>query len=138
MVLVPQAYKLRAKLDPLLQQILANCDEGDRLLVIMVLEDTKIDNNHIKPWKFSSRAEYRQALIEHRKEQLATGVAGETIKQLKELSLVICGGEINSFLIVEGTAEKVMQAVYIPGIKLICLDQDIHVEKKEEHVFTGV
>ena len=139
MVLVPQEYKIRAKLDRLLIQVLDTCDEGDRLLVIIVLADTEIDNNHIKPWNFSSRAEYRQALVEHRKQQLAAGIVGATIRQLKKLSLVICGGgKASRFLIAEGLAENILQAVYIPGVKLICLDQDIHIEKEEEDVFTGV
>ncbi|MEA5512205.1 hypothetical protein VB715_20740 [Crocosphaera sp. UHCC 0190] len=66
-----------AKIDPLLKEILPHADKDEILQVVVVLgedQSTSSTTETLKPSAFQSRLEYRQALIEQRKQQLETGL----------------------------------------------------------------
>ncbi|MGK7938598.1 MAG: NACHT domain-containing NTPase, partial [Crocosphaera sp.] len=121
----------RAKADPLLQAILLHSATDEILQVVMVLNDESTHlspTETLKPSQFSSRFEYRQALIEQRKKQLETGTVGQTIADLNNLDLTIHGEKASRFLVVEGTATEILKSLSLSGVKSATLDQIIRNE----------
>ncbi|GBF82827.1 NACHT domain-containing protein [Aphanothece sacrum] len=120
-----------AKIDPLLLTILPDAEGDEILQVVMVLGEDEANTSTTKtlqPSQFSSRIEYRQALIEQRKQQLETGTVGQTVEALNNLSLTINGGKTSRFLVVEGTAKEIIKSLSLPGVKSATLDQIIRIE----------
>lgn len=120
-----------SKIDPLLKDILPHTERDEVLQVVMVLEDEEgktVTGETLKPSDFSSRVEYRKALIEQRKQQLERGNIGKTIEELNQLNLTIHGGKASRFLVVEGTAEEIVKSLALSGVKSASLDQIIRSE----------
>ena len=122
----------QTKVHPLLQKILTNADRNDYLQVIMFLEKDESNtpySNDILPSEFSSRAEYRKALTEQGKQQLAIDTTVEqTVTALQELSLDIhFQGEVISALLVEGTAAQIIESLNLAGVKSVFLDQIVEI-----------
>lgn len=121
----------KAKADPLLQKILDHSSTDEVLQVVMVLDEDKANlpqTETLKLSQFNSRVEYRQALIEQRKQQLETGTVGKTIRELNSLDLTIHGGKTSRFLTVQGTADEILKSLAFSGVKSATLDQIIRIE----------
>jgi hypothetical protein len=84
--------------------------------------------NQILPTKFSSRAEYRKALTEHRKQQLARGTIEQTVTDLQELSLDIqFQGEATRALVVEGTVAQILESLNLAGVESVFADRIVEI-----------
>ncbi|MDJ0598308.1 MAG: NACHT domain-containing protein [Crocosphaera sp.] len=121
----------RAKADLTLQRILDDSLSDEILQVVMVLNDDNSnlsDAEPLKPSQFASRVEYRQALIEQRKEQLEMGTVGQTIAALNNLDLTIHGEKASRFLVVEGTAAEIIKSLSLSGVKSATFDQIIRIK----------
>ena len=121
----------QAKVDPRLQEILTNADKNDYLHVIMILKEDESNTQHsnqILPTEFSSRAEYRKALIKHRKQQLARGTIEQTITDLQELSLDIqFQSETTKVLVVEGTVAQILESLNLAGVESVFADRIVEI-----------
>ena len=120
----------QAKIDPLLQEVLTNAGEDEQLQVIIIFQEDNLDassTNHILPSEFPSRAEYRKALTEHRKKQLAITLE-QTVTALQNLSIDIqWQGETSKALVAKGLKSQILEAVNLPGIKSILADRIVEI-----------
>ncbi|ACK73672.1 putative signal transduction protein with Nacht domain protein [Gloeothece citriformis PCC 7424] len=119
------------KIDPQLCYILLHSQGDERLRVVMSLAEEKgetLTNQSLTPSQFPSRQAYREALIAQKKQQLAEGTVGQTIEDLKNLSLSVHGGTTSSVVVVEGTAEQILKSLNFSGVHSATLDQIIRVE----------
>ncbi|MEM9276708.1 MAG: NACHT domain-containing protein [Cyanobacteria bacterium P01_F01_bin.143] len=113
------------KIDPFLQDKLANAPENEILRVIMRLSGenkSNLDLNSISPADFPNRIEYRKALISARQKQLA-GDIGATKQALENLALKTYGGENTRSLVVEGTVNQILHSLELSGIESANLDR---------------
>ncbi|MEM8721668.1 MAG: NACHT domain-containing protein [Cyanobacteria bacterium P01_G01_bin.39] len=113
------------KIDPLLQDKLANASDNEILRVVMRLRSenqVNTESTAISPADFPNRIEYRQALIAQRQKQLA-GDVGATKKAIANLVLETYGGVNTSSLVVEGTVEQILQSLDLSGIESATLDR---------------
>lgn len=120
-----QESSFLGKIDPLLQDKLANAPENEILRVVMRLSGenkSDIDLNSISPADFPNRIEYRKALIAARQQQLA-GDIGATKQALENLALKTYGGENTRSLVVEGTVNQILQSLELSGIESANLDR---------------
>jgi hypothetical protein len=120
----------QAKIDPLLRKVLTNARQDEQLQVIIILQEDNLDvssTNHILPSEFSSRAEYRKALTEHRKQQLAITVE-QTVTALQNLSIDIqWQGGTSRALVAKGLKSQIVEAVNLPGVKAAIADQIVKI-----------
>ncbi|HBY81605.1 MAG TPA: histidine kinase, partial [Cyanobacteria bacterium UBA11148] len=103
---------------------------GDEIIRVIVRLGS--DQNNLKldvidpplePKQFSSYEAYRQALIDHRKSQIVE-VVGDTIEELENLSLKpLGGGKLTPIIVVEGSPEKILRALELPGVHHATLDR---------------
>ena len=122
---MPQDSSFLDKIDPLLQEKLANAPENEILRVIMRLNGENKSNlnlNSISPADFPNRIEYRKALIAARQQQLA-GDIGVTKQALENLALKTYGGTNTRSLVVEGTVNQILQSLELSGIESANLDR---------------
>lgn len=122
-----------AKIDPLLKQVLMQAKGNEEIRAIMSLGDenrinSTLRNPPIEPQQFTSTEAYRRALIEQRKNQIAE-VQGDTIQALQNLYLKVLGGKLNRVVVVEGTAEAILNSLKLPGVNHVTLDQLIALPK---------
>ena len=121
----------QAKIDPLLQEVLPNAVEDEQLQVIITLQEDNLvasSTNQILPAEFPSRVEYRKALIEHRKQQLATDTIKQTVTALQNLSLDIrWQGETSKALVAKGLKSQIVEAVNLPVVKAAIADRIVEI-----------
>lgn len=115
------------KIDPLLEEFLMNAKGDEKIRVIMTLGDeNQLKSNQtlpiLNPSDFSSSVDYRQALIERRKNQISQ-VIGETIQELQDLSLKPVGGTMSRVIVVEGSATDILRSLELSGVNHVSLDQ---------------
>jgi hypothetical protein len=116
-----------SKIDPLLEEALMNARGDEKMRVIMTLGDeNQLRNNQalpmLEPANFPSPIAYRQALIERRKNQLSE-VIGNTIQELRNLSLKPLGGTMSRVVVVEGSATDILNSLELSGVNNVSLDQ---------------
>jgi|1186.fasta_scaffold544692_1 hypothetical protein len=118
------------KADAKLREILQTAGEGTSVRVVIILEATSDKKGRtqtrpdLRPADFPSVSEYRHELIQRRKDELKESV-GDTLEQLRRLSLQITGGEIGRAIVAEGSIEQIAKALEIPGVASVMLDQPI-------------
>ncbi|WP_299999405.1 NACHT domain-containing protein [Anabaena sp. AL09] len=116
-----------SKIDPLLEEALMNARGDEKMRVIMTLGDeNQLRNSQalpmLEPGNFSSSIAYKQALIERRKNQLSQ-VIGDTIQELRNLSLKPVGGTMSRVVVVEGSATDILNSLELSGVNNVSLDQ---------------
>ncbi|MFN5895632.1 MAG: NACHT domain-containing protein, partial [Dolichospermum sp.] len=116
-----------SKIDPLLEEFLMNARGDEKMRVLMILGDeNQLSNNQalpmLEPGNFPSPIAYRQALIERRKNQLSE-VIGNTIQELRNLSLKPLGGTMSRVVVVEGSATDILNSLELSGVNNVSLDQ---------------
>jgi hypothetical protein len=120
----------QAKIDPLLREVLTNAGKDEQLQVIIILQEDNLEassTNQILPSEFPSRTEYRKALIEHTKQQLAITVE-QTVTALQNLSIDIqWQGETSGALVAKGLKSQIVEAVNLPGVKSIIADRIVKI-----------
>ena len=119
------------KADKSLREALKNTPRGEKLRVIVTLDDrnsgsesNKEFKSEISPADFESRTDYRKALIEQRKSWLNDKLA-EVRERLSAESLQIRGGEISKVIVVDGDVQNIARSLSIPGVKKMVLDRQI-------------
>jgi len=114
------------KADPLLQEALKRATGDEILRTVMVLspEREPQSDRAPEPHQFSTRAAYRQALIQHREHQLAHAL-GSIMRALAALSLTVHGGRMSPTVVVEGAARKILQSLECPGVRHASLDRPL-------------
>ncbi len=129
------------KIDPRLQSALkkASGDEVLRAVVMLGRADGEAESNPdgpaLDPSSFQSRADYKQELINQQRQKIADGI-GETLRELKGLSLVVHGGEVSRVVVAEGPARQILASLDIPGVRHASLDQRIQLiePRRRRHV----
>ncbi|MFN6558680.1 MAG: NACHT domain-containing protein [Nostoc sp. ChiSLP01] len=126
-----------AKIDPLLEQVLIQAKGDEVIRAIMSLGDeNRISStliNPLEPQQFISSEAYRRALIEQRESQIAE-ILGDTIQALKELRLTILGDRLNRIVVVEGTANAILDSLNLTGVNNVTLDRLIALPKVAPNV----
>lgn len=121
-----------SKADESLRRTLKSAKKDAVLRAVLVLErDSEGLGNvdadpkpAVRPTQFSSRVDYRKALIE-RQASRNSAETGSTIDQLKELSLKVRGGKLTRAVVVEGSAAMIAKALKLRGVRSATLDQKL-------------
>ncbi len=128
------------KIDPLLQDKLANAPEDEVLWVIIGLEtneqDDEVNLSPISPADFENRIEYRKALIALRQQELARDI-GETKKAIENLVLEVHGGINIPSVVVKGTVNQIFRCLQLSGIKSASLDRNITIDPNPNSTFVN-
>jgi len=117
------------KIDPLLQDALKRAKRNEILRTVMLLSPVEEAGRERgdqapDPSQFSSRVDYRRALIEHRQVQLADDI-DPTLQALRDMSLTPRGGMIGPVVVIEGTAGQIVASLDLPGVRHASLDRPI-------------
>lgn len=118
------------KIDLELQRKLSQQEEDSDIKVILTLKDqvssqvTLSEQVAVKPENFSSREEYRKALISQQRERVSSEIKN-TLKELDKLSIPYTGGQASNNVIVSGNITQIEQALSLPGVIFGSLDQQI-------------
>ncbi len=119
--------KKAAKIDPLLREKLQSVGGDENIRVLMVLgEDERSSRieQQLRPSQFASRTAWREALIEQRRSQVADEI-GNTLEDLRKLSLQPQGGTLGRTVVVEGSARDIATSLELPGVRHASLDRPI-------------
>lgn len=137
--------KYSSKTDPLLQQALSNAEEREILRAVMVIgaESPNSENHcaqseepHIDPSQFSSRLDYRKALIAHRQSQVSDDMH-DVLQALRDLSLSPRGGTMGKTVVVEGPAAQILASLELPSVLHASLDQEVNLIEPYDTSSTG-
>ena len=122
----------RRKLDKPLKQVLQTAGEEEQIRVLLQLDDGQKASTTpaLQPKDFASRAEFRRAANEQRRQQLETATA-DTRKALDRLGVRVRGGKLGRTVVVDGTAGQIAKTVALPGVKKAMLDREIEMEKSD-------
>ncbi len=117
-----------AKIDKRLRETLLEAEGNEVVRAVMVLGQLN-DERHSEPappepTQFSSRTDYRRALIESRQVEVGK-IIGKTRQKLSELSLNPRGGKVGQTVVVEGSAERILASLELPGVRHASLDQRV-------------
>lgn len=118
------------KVDDSLRVTLEHAADDEPMRVIIILGDTKPNADKqretiLSPSSFESWAEYRQALINQRKEWHEQQFS-EARKKLGDASLKLRGGSFSRVIVAEGNAASIARSLSIPEVQKITLDKEIH------------
>lgn len=119
------------KVDLRLLSALLDAQEDDSMRVILALEIAVSLQKPVLPKPvakdFRSVRAYREALIQYQEQNLADEI-DQTVLTLKELGLSVnYSGQLSKILIAEGAASSIFDAIKIPQVRCISLDQVTHV-----------
>jgi hypothetical protein len=120
-----------AKTDPLLEDTLKHARGDENIRAVMIVgpeEPTSSVHKQPHPSQFPSRQAWRDALVKRRKGQIE-GKVGDTLKQLRELSLNPQGGKISQAVVVEGPAANIAASLDLPGVRHASLDRELALSK---------
>ncbi len=126
--------KYNSKTDPLLQQALSNAGEREVLRAVMVIGTDSQEVEHgcaqskapqVDPSQFSSRLDYRKALIAQKQSQVADDMH-EVLQALHDLSLSTRGGTMGKTVVVEGPASQILASLELPSVLHASLDQEVN------------
>lgn len=116
------------KIDPSLGDALTDAPSGAILRAVLVLgadeHDERSGEPALPPSAFPSRAAWRQALLARRHQQLAHET-GRTVEALRGLGLQPHGGTAGRTVVVEGSAQQLLTALDLPGVRHASLDRSI-------------
>lgn len=116
-----------AKADPLLEDTLKQAGEDENIRAVVVLGSSvpagQVDQEP-HPSQFPSRQAWREAMVERRESQLE-GEIGDTLEELRNLSLNPRGGTISRAVAVEGSARDIADSLALPGVNHAILDREI-------------
>lgn len=115
------------KADPSLRDKLQRAPGDETIRVVMVLGNDESglrleDQPH--PSQYPTRTAWREALIQRRRLQVA-GKIGDTLEDLRRLSLNPQGGSLGTVVVVEGPASKIAKSLELPGVRHATLDMAI-------------
>jgi hypothetical protein len=113
------------KADESLRQALERAEPEQTLQAVVVLEPDDQKSGTSKPpdpSEFSSREEYRQAMIGHREAELAEQL-NSALRALHELGLAVHGGRHGRTVVVKGAASDLLASLDIPAVRQATLDQ---------------
>ncbi len=116
------------KIDKLLRKTLLEAEGTEVVRAVMVLG--QLNNEQRRgpapptPTQFSSRTDYRRALIESRQVEVGR-IIGKTRQKLSELNLNPRGGKVGHTVVVEGRAEQILASLELPGVRHASLDQRV-------------
>lgn len=114
------------KADPLLRSKLSSGNQEERLRVVLGLGDESVSRHipDMQDFGGRSRREARAALIEERKKRIANDI-NDILHQLDKFPLTIEGGEMSSYVTVEGRAGDIFEALKLQGVRDAHLDRDL-------------
>ncbi len=117
-----------AKIDELLRNTLLEAEGNEVVRAVMVLgrpsDERRRGPAPPEPTQFSSRTDYRRALIECRQVEVGM-IIGKTRQKLSELNLNPRGGKVGHTVVVEGPAERILASLELPGVRHASLDQRV-------------
>ncbi len=122
---------VKEKLDESLCHKLTKAKADDRVQVVYFLQplgDEIAEVKAIKPSDFSSRKDFRLALIDQQKMHNSQAV-GKTIQGLKKLTLNVKGGNITRAVVAEGPARLIADGASLPGVRSAVLDSPLTLPK---------
>jgi hypothetical protein len=115
-----------SKADESLREALRQAQPPETIQAVMVLETaddrTGSASKQPEPGEFSSREEYRQAMIDQREAELAEQL-GATLQSLRDLGLEVHGGRRGRTVVVKGAARDLLASLDIPAVRQATLDQ---------------
>jgi len=114
------------KVDPELWRALTEASGDEILRTVMVLGNGNLaaETPSIDPSGFSNRTDYQRALRTQQQERVS-GAVRPVQKQLEQLDLKTHGGEFSRSVVVEGTAQKILASLQLPGVQHASLDQTL-------------
>lgn len=120
----------RAKLDDELVARLEAADGGERIRAIVSLGKDRepraavAAGSSLDPRRFSSRRDYRAALIEKQKSAVRESI-GSTLDELRQLELDLLGGTTTQTVVVEGPASVLAASLDLSGVRHAELDREV-------------
>lgn len=127
-------YEQARKADPLLHDALRHCPRQQVLRTIMILagpDRRSLEEPELLPSQYSSREEWREALIERQKQATAKDITG-ALQELRRLSLSTSGGTISPVVVVEGAVEQIVRALNLPGVQRASLDRTVDLRRTRQ------
>jgi hypothetical protein len=103
---------------------LAAASGPEELRVLLTLRADELLDPPPPPGNFSSREDYRRALIQRRERHLAAAI-GDTVRALTALGVQVIGGNIMRTVVADGTARQVAAALSVPGVERAALDRPL-------------
>lgn len=82
----------------------------------------------LDPADFPDRVAYRRAAIEQQARVVEGGVGGVK-KKLEAMGLTVKGGQTSPTVVVEGTAEKLLDSLELEGVSSASLDRKVEMER---------
>jgi hypothetical protein len=90
-----------------------------------------LEEPELLPSQYSSREEWREALIERQKQATAKDITG-ALQELRRLSLSTSGGTISPVVVVEGAVEQIVRALNLPGVQRASLDRTVDLRRTRQ------
>lgn len=117
---------IESKLDAPLRRTLIEASDDEPVAAVLFLEPAGSSpaGRPPHPSEFSSRAEYRQALIDRRRREIGAA-HGAIRRSLEELQLHPHGGDLTHAVAVQGKARQLVAAMESPSIQRAILDREI-------------
>jgi hypothetical protein len=115
------------KVDPELWRALTEATGDEILRTVMVLgngANLATETPSIDPSSFANRMDYQRALRSQQQERVS-GAVRPVQKQLEQLDLKTHGGEFSRSVVVEGTAQKILASLQLPGVQHASLDRTL-------------
>ena len=113
------------KTDPRLRDALVAAQGQEEMRVLLTVRATdELFEAPPSASEFSTREDYRRALIERRKRELAQAI-GDTVRSLVALGLRVTGQNILRIVVADGTAEQIGAALVLPGVERASLDRQL-------------
>lgn len=114
-----------SKIDPLLQETLLQANGGEFVRAVVTVKTNVLNTTYtLSSGNFSTRQEYRQALIKERQESIKEDI-DNAVNALKELSLTASSSTISPVLVVQGAAADVLRSLDLDIIEHASLDRII-------------
>ncbi len=111
-----------------LRKFLENTDANTFVRVVLILAEAgarvAASVSDMRRSDYRSNTDYRRALIDKRRTEVSE-LTADTMKDLKELSLQVTGGEIGRAVVAEGSAGQVARALKLDGVSSAMLDTPI-------------
>jgi hypothetical protein len=113
------------KVNPPLRTILERAAPGDAVRAILLLRPSSFPETPLPPdpGAFPNRQAYREALIEQQR-RLTEATVRPVLERLHALDLHPRGGQLNA-IVVEGRAERFLQALELPQVSQAILDEPL-------------
>ncbi len=98
---------------------------GARVKLIMAVDLPQAqDEEAPSPEMFSTRREYRQALVDHKEREIGPNVCS-VVRDLRQLGLVVAAAPLSGSVVVEGNAQQLKNALELHSIVAACTDASL-------------